>query len=305
MKHHIRIAVLAVLTTFCFITAAHAADSFFELNGFAFSISDEGKATIRSYSGSDTDMIIPNTLLRAPVESIGDYAFYENETVSSVSFERAAILKNIGTCAFYGCTSLSEVSLPVDVELAFGAFQKCTALTSLTIAEGISEIPAQCFFGCSALSELSLPSSVTAIGDRAFSGCTGLHRIDIPDSVTEIADNAFDSCNNLVIYAAKDSFAVTYAADHAIPCVLTDVDPADYYVLGDADDDHFVTVLDATAIQRKLAELPVKSFNEMGADIDGNGLDILDATKIQRHLATIDNTYPIGTIVFCSIESGD
>lgn len=235
--------------------------------------------------------------IEAPVDSIGDYAFYEKEAVTSVSFEQAESLRSIGICAFYGCTLLSKVSLPADVELSFGSFQKCTALSSLTIAEGISEIPTQCFFGCSALSELSLPSSVTVIGDRAFSGCAGLHRVDIPDSVIDIAQNAFDGCDDLVIYASKDSFAIEYAISNAIPYVLIDVEPTDYYVVGDSDGDTVVTILDATAIQRTFADLPVNSFDEVAADSDGKGLDILDATRIQRFLVQLDDSYSIGTIV--------
>ena len=57
-------------------------------------------------------------------------------------------------------------------------------------------------------------------------------------------------------------------------------------ILGDADDDGEVTILDATTIQRTLASLPVESFNEAAADADGDGeVTILDATSIQRYLA--------------------
>lgn len=75
--------------------------------------------------------------------------------------------------------------------------------------------------------------------------------------------------------------------------------PAETYILGDADHDGTVTILDATAIQRTLADLPVVSFDNKAADIDGNGLNILDATMIQRYRAGFTVSYPVGD----SIES--
>ena len=68
-------------------------------------------------------------------------------------------------------------------------------------------------------------------------------------------------------------------------------------LLGDADGDGKVTILDATVIQRRLAGLPVESFNEKAADVDGDGLTILDATAIQRYLAGMPVEFPIDQYV--------
>ena len=60
------------------------------------------------------------------------------------------------------------------------------------------------------------------------------------------------------------------------------------WLLGDADLDGEVTVLDATAIQRYLAEL-LDHINKKTADVDGDqDITILDATGIQRWLAELD-----------------
>lgn len=70
------------------------------------------------------------------------------------------------------------------------------------------------------------------------------------------------------------------------------------YVIGDADADGKITILDATAIQRTLASLPVASFDEKAADADEDTkLTILDATAIQRHLAALPTNPNIGTTV--------
>ena len=66
-------------------------------------------------------------------------------------------------------------------------------------------------------------------------------------------------------------------------------------LLGDADGDGTVTILDATAIQRHLASLPTKDYNEKAADADeDNAVSILDATAIQRHLAGLPTNKRIG-----------
>ena len=70
------------------------------------------------------------------------------------------------------------------------------------------------------------------------------------------------------------------------------------YILGDADGDGKVTILDATAIQRHLASLPTAAYDEKAADTDEDGkVTILDATAIQRHLASLPTNERIGTAI--------
>ena len=67
------------------------------------------------------------------------------------------------------------------------------------------------------------------------------------------------------------------------------------YIVGDADTDGKITILDATAIQRTLASLSVEKFDEDAADADEDTkLTILDATAIQRHLAALPTNPNIG-----------
>ena len=66
-------------------------------------------------------------------------------------------------------------------------------------------------------------------------------------------------------------------------------------LLGDADGDGVVTILDVTAIQRKLASIALPAFDEIAADVDGDGsVTILDATYIQRWLAGLEAPEGIG-----------
>ena len=62
-------------------------------------------------------------------------------------------------------------------------------------------------------------------------------------------------------------------------------------LLGDADSDNSVTILDATRIQRTVAELDVlDDIAKTAADVDSDGeLTVLDATRIQRYIAELCN----------------
>ena len=100
-----------------------------------------------------------------------------------------------------------------------------------------------------------------------------------------------------------DKCGKLYSADTAIPVEITDIntlvtDATGPYVLGDADGDGTVNIMDATAIQRRLAEMKTASFCRGAADADGDGdLTIFDATAIQRCLAELPTNENIGKTV--------
>ena len=70
---------------------------------------------------------------------------------------------------------------------------------------------------------------------------------------------------------------------------------SDTVILGDADGDGKVTILDATAIQKMKASIDVPFFNETAANVDkDNVVSVLDATWIQKYLASIPCPEGIG-----------
>ena len=77
------------------------------------------------------------------------------------------------------------------------AFYGCSGLTELTLPNGVRSIGDSAFSGCSGLTELTLPNGVRSIGDYAFSGCSGLTELTLPDSVASIGDGAFICCSDL------------------------------------------------------------------------------------------------------------
>lgn len=73
--------------------------------------------------------------------------------------------------------------------------------------------------------------------------------------------------------------------------------PASGYIIGDADGNGEVNILDATVIQRRLAGFTVSGFNCDAACITGSEVNILAATSIQRYLAGFSDPYHIGETV--------
>ena len=67
-------------------------------------------------------------------------------------------------------------------------------------------------------------------------------------------------------------------------------------ILGDADADGEVTIIDATLIMRYDAKMTVDpSFRTRNVDVDNDGeVDVIDATWIRRWLANTPVPYPIG-----------
>lgn len=79
--------------------------------------------------------------------------------------------------------------------------------------------------------------------------------------------------------------------------ILADTAPTGAGILlGDADDNGDVNLIDVSCIQRTLAGLSVPDgIDETAADVDhNNAVEIIDATYIQRWLTSMDTPYPIG-----------
>ena len=116
-------------------------------------------------------------------------------------------MTSIGERAFYGCSALTSVTIPNGVTtIGEGAFYGCSALTSITIPNSVTSIGVEAFRECSGLTLVTIPNSVTSIGNGAFSGCRGLTSVTIPNSVTSIAYQAFWGClelKDVYCYAEK------------------------------------------------------------------------------------------------------
>ena len=176
-----------------------------------------------------------NTVIGNSVTSIGNYAFYECSSLTSVTIPNS--VTSIGSYAFYECSGLTSVTIPNSVtSIGEWAFECCSGLTSVTIGNSVTSIGSGAFFGCS-LTSINIPNSVISIGDDAFS-CCDFTSIDIPNSVTTIGYSAFSSCTSLMSVTIPESIttisgglfsACTSLYDVKIPNSVTTIGSGAFY----------------------------------------------------------------------------
>ena len=261
------------------------------------------------------------TYVEVPVTRIGNWAFYNSKHLASVEIPDSIIA--IGKGAFYGCPSLTEVTLPDSVtSLGANAFEKCLYLERVTLSNSLTAIEDETFFDCRRLTSVNIPSGVREIGDEAFCNCRSLknlvlpngtetvgtkdaalglgvfeecrnlERLVIPASVTYIGENAVENCQKLTFCGTKGSYVQEFAESAGAPFDNIGNVTASGMVLGDANNDLDLTVIDATIMQRVLAEMNENSYDLQAPrivewlDVNGDGgVNISDVTMIQRFLA--------------------
>ena len=220
---------LLALLGFIFLTTPLVATAQ-QFGDFTYTSNGSG-VTITHYTGSGGAVAIPDTINGLPVTIIGNNAFRNQFSLTSVTIP--ASVTSIGSDAFFDCISLASVTIPGGVtSIGDFAFYYCPSLTNVIICGSVTTIGREAFESCAGLTSVTIPASVTSIGDGAFWYCSSLMAITvdaanafyssadgvlfnrslttliqypggkagsylIPGSVTNIGDAAFVSCNNL------------------------------------------------------------------------------------------------------------
>lgn len=168
------------------------------------------------------NLSIPNKIKGVPVTAIGSSAFKNNKNIMGITIGSNII--GVSDHAFDGCTSLTSITV-AEGNTKYHSSGNClieTASNTLVLGCKTSVIPSDgsvtsiggyAFEGCTGLTNITIPDNVTSIGNSAFFGCTGLINITIPGSVTNISDNAFAYCSGLTSVTISGS--VTYIGWYA------------------------------------------------------------------------------------------
>ena len=252
-KQHGR-RIFAVLLTLAMLLSAvplTGLTAFAATSGdFEYEVLSETDKTceITGYTGSAADLVIPSELDGYTVTSIGDWAFENCGSLTSIDIPDS--VTSIGDCAFSDCDALMSIDIPNSVtNIGNEPFVNCESLRSIDVTDGntnyasengvlfnkdktelvvypdgnlyteyripdsVTSIGDGAFTFCESLTSIVLPDSVTSIGERAFYACDSLTSIVIPESVTSIGNSAFAFCESLTSIVIPDS--VTSIGDDA------------------------------------------------------------------------------------------
>ena len=106
--------------------------------------------------------------LPSTITSIGDEAFYNCQSLTSIEGLDKCNLKSIGSAAFSNCKALENLD-----------FSKST----------FTSVPSKAFNGCSALVKITLPNTLTTIGGYAFYACYGIPQLDLSNTALTTLEN--------------------------------------------------------------------------------------------------------------------
>jgi hypothetical protein len=182
-------------------------------------IGEETRVYLLGYSGSDTELTIPNNVTDIYAEAFAD------SSVTKVVLPEG--LKTIGYCAFQDCEDLEEINIPnTVVEIGDGAFYYCSSVKSMVLPEGLEIIGEQAFYRCSGFDKIVIPSTVKSIGEGAFYYAdVNDMNVFIPASVIVMGSEIFYECGTMTIMVeaagpadgwASDWHKVSYSAYHMV-----------------------------------------------------------------------------------------
>ena len=180
---------------------------------------------------------LTSVTIASSVKEIGENAFHDCISLTTLTFKDRSILENIDSSAFSGCR-IEQATLPANAVVAVpknvlrsvainagaeieqssfagcgklqsvkigetvtvirnAAFSDCVELMEVELPNGIQKIGNSAFYGCVALTSFTVPSNVFSIGEHAFSGCTGLRSVELPSKLDVIGYRAFSDCTEL------------------------------------------------------------------------------------------------------------
>ena len=122
------------------------------------------------------------TLLYCPFGKTGDYTVPESVTI-------------IAQDAFY-CSSLTSISVGANVKKILDSAFSFSAISSITLEEGIEYIGNNVFRCCINLADVKIPSGVKYLG-AAFNECYYLKNVEIGDNIGEIRFGLFEDVEGL------------------------------------------------------------------------------------------------------------
>ena len=212
-----------------------------EYNGFTYYTyfneeNNRTEAVIHGYRGSDSDVVIPNSIDGFVVTAISMYAFSGHSDLASITIP--STIQSIGDDAFLDCDGLKKVYVSsiedwckIDFPysdtnpLSRGAdlYVDNKLVTDVTIPDGVKSIGKYAFYGYSSLKSISFPSSIRSIGESAFYDCCSLEEVYATNIEDWCKIKFEDTYSNPIYYARKIYIDGELATDITIPKGITKI----------------------------------------------------------------------------------
>lgn len=154
--------------------------------------------------GEIDEVTLPTSLYK-----INDYAFYNNQNIKSINFNRMMEydkIYTVGSYAFYNCNNLNNIIFnnTVNLQINSYAFKNCFGLMSINFSSGLNSIGDYCFENCKQIKQISFTSTtapgiknLNSIGNGIFKNCSMLQSIIIPSDVEQVGSYVFYNCKNI------------------------------------------------------------------------------------------------------------
>lgn len=129
------------------------------------------------------------------LKTIGNYCFHTSPKITEVILPDTLTL--IGNAAFQG-TAITTITIPDGVNRGQGSmFADCTNLVSADMGR-VTLTGQSCFQNCTNLKDVQLGNYIDFVSDSTFKNCTSLETIKFPATVTTISTNVFNGCTSLM-----------------------------------------------------------------------------------------------------------
>lgn len=166
---------------------------------FSYTLAPKSKpkyALVLKYTGTDSKIIIPDTLAGYPVQTLSTDVFSECKNLTYIKIP--ASVKSVSGKTFAECRKLKEIDID-------------SANTNYVVEDGVLynfDKTTLVAYPCSKGGEFTVPESVISIGSFAFCGAYNLTKVTMYNSVRSIYESAFQGCFNLKEIRLSDTLSV-------------------------------------------------------------------------------------------------